>query len=73
MKEVGDFDAESIRIVRNDKDVQSVVIGGLCYLAAYQKTEVKTDSGDVLDIPYPGTYIIDMQKGEIRQKAYFEM
>lgn len=73
VKEVGDFDAESIRIVRNDKDVQSVVIGGLCYLAAYQKTEVKTDSGDVLDIPYPGTYIIDMQKGEIRQKAYFEM
>ena len=46
-------------VARNDSAVQAVLAGGKWYIAAYKAVTYRTDTGLVLHLSKPGTYIFD--------------
>lgn len=64
------FRADAIRILQNDEKVQAVVIGGLCYVAAYQETSIEPGGKEKIYLPQPGTYIIDVESGKFTGEAF---
>lgn len=73
-QQVRDFRTESIRIVRNDKDAQAVVIGDLCYVSVYCPTGIVIGNQEPITIPEPGTYIIHIQEKKfVAQHGYLPL
>lgn len=60
------FKTDNIRILQNDDRMQAVVIDGICFVAVYQKTSIKLEGKEKIDISQPGTYIIDIESGKIK-------
>lgn len=59
-----DFPTDTIRIIQNDENMQAVLIGKWCYVAAYRTATVRLPGNEDIDIAEPGTYIIDTESGE---------
>lgn len=62
-QKVRNFDSNSIRIIRNDKEAQAVVIKDLCYVSVYHPTQILIEGQNPIAISKPGTYIIHTKKG----------
>lgn len=62
-QKVRNFDSNSIRIIRNDKEAQAVVIKDLCYVSVYHPTQILIEGQNPIAISEPGTYIIHTKKG----------
>lgn len=62
-QKVRNFDSNSIRIIRNDKEAQAVVIKDLCYVSVYHSTQILIEGQNPIAISKPGTYIIHTKKG----------
>lgn len=60
------FKTDDIRILQNDEKMQAVIIGKLCYVAAYQETNIALAGKEEIHIPQPGTYIIDVESGKFK-------
>lgn len=68
---VQDFDTASVRVVRNDRDVQAATIDGLCYVSAYRPARISIAHNRTISIGTPGIYIISVDNGEIvAQRAF---
>lgn len=64
------FDTDSIRVLQNDDSMQAVVIGKLCYVAAYQETSIELTGKEKTHLPQPGTYIIDVESGKFTGESF---
>lgn len=71
-KHVQNFDTESIRILRNDKEAQAVIIQDLCYASVYQPTRLSLEGGKTIMLSEPGTYIIQTSEGRVVAQQAFE-
>lgn len=65
-----DFRTNAIRILQNDEKTQAVVIGKLCYVAAWQETSIKLPGKEEIYMPQPGTYIIDIESGKLKGEPF---
>lgn len=66
-EEVLKYDLRQIKVVRNDRDMQVVLVGGKCYVVAYRPGGFILPDKNKVDIQTAGLYIIDfgMEKGKI--------
>lgn len=64
------FQADIVRILQNDEKAQAVIIGGLCYVAAYQNTDIELPNQKKIPIPQPGAYIIDAENGKLTGEPF---
>ncbi len=62
-QKVRNFDSNSIRIIRNDKEAQAVIIKDLCYASVYHPTNISIAGQHPITIQEPGNYIIHTKKG----------
>ena len=70
---VRDFDVASIRTVRNDEQVQAVLIGDTCFMALYQKADIVLGNGISVSLTEPGTYIVCASSGQITAVEPFRL
>lgn len=64
------FATDAIRILQNNDRMQAVVIGKLCYVAAYQETSIELTGKEKIQLPQPGTYIIDVESGKLTGEPF---
>lgn len=66
-EEVLKYDLRQVKVVRNDRDMQVVLVGGKCYVVAYRPGGFILPDKNKVDIQTAGLYIIDfgMEKGKI--------
>lgn len=69
-KQTRDFQTDSIRILQNDEEMQAVIIGEWCYVAAYQESSIKLPEKNEIHIAQPGTYIINIENGECKGNPF---
>lgn len=67
-KQVAKFDETKIQVISNTRERQAVVIGGMCYVVAYQPGEIILPDGKKFEIETPGLYLCDWKhkNGNIR-------
>lgn len=68
-REVLHYDLSSIKVVRNDPDMQVAVIGNKCYIAAYRPGSVTLRDQTRIDIQSAGLYMIAFGKGKSKIQA----
>ena len=67
------FNTQAIRVIRNDKEAQAVIIKDLCYVSIYQPTSITIDIHHPISISQPGTYIIDTKEGKfVAQQPFMQ-
>lgn len=64
-KTIQNFSTDAVQILQNDEKMQAVIIDGKYYVAAYQETTIKVSDKKSIHIPQPGTYIVDIESGEL--------
>ena len=70
-QKVRNFDSNSIRIIRNDREAQIVIIKDLCYVSVYHSTQILIEGQNSIAISEPGTYIIHIPKGDFVARRPF--
>lgn len=70
-QEVADFDCGNIRVIRNDKEVQAVRIGDVCYAATYApRVELELEGRKTI-LTEPGTCVVDVKTGKVVAENVF--